>query len=58
MSAVVADIKGDIHITFSDETIHHAKVIGADRFSDLAVLQVQIYQKTNLFHYQLETLQS
>ena len=34
MSAVAADIKGDIHVTFSDETIHYAKVIGADRFSD------------------------
>ena len=39
MSAVAPDIKGDIHITFSDETIHYAKVIGADRFSDSAVLQ-------------------
>ena len=34
MSAVAADIKGDIHVTFSDETIHRAKVIGADRFSE------------------------
>jgi S1-C subfamily serine protease len=43
MSAVAAaaDITGDIHITFSDETVHRAKVIGSDSFTDLAVLRVQ-----------------
>jgi S1-C subfamily serine protease len=40
-SAVAANVQGDIDITFSDGTIHHAKVIGTDRFSDLAVLQLQ-----------------
>jgi S1-C subfamily serine protease len=40
-SAVAANIQGDIDITFSDGTIHRAKVIGTDRFSDLAVLQLQ-----------------
>jgi len=48
MSAIAAGIKGDIHVTFSDETIHRAKVIGADRFSDLAVLQVQDVPKDKL----------
>jgi S1-C subfamily serine protease len=48
MSIVAADIKGDIHITFSDGTIYRAKVIGADRFSDLAVLQVQDVSKDKL----------
>ena len=28
MSAIAACIKGDIHVTFSDEIIHRAKVIG------------------------------
>jgi S1-C subfamily serine protease len=39
--AAAADITEDIHITFSDETFHRAKVIGSDSFTDLAVLQVQ-----------------
>jgi putative serine protease PepD len=39
-SAVAANIQGDIDITFSDGTIHRAKVIGTDRFSDLTVLQL------------------
>jgi S1-C subfamily serine protease len=48
ISAVEANIQGDIHITFSDGTIHRAKVIGDDRFSDLAVLQVQAVSKGKL----------
>jgi S1-C subfamily serine protease len=47
-SAIAVDIKGDIQVTFSDETIHNAKVIGADAFSDLAVLQVQDVSKDKL----------
>jgi S1-C subfamily serine protease len=52
MSAVAAaDIAGEIDITFSDGTIHRAKVIGSDSFTDLAVLQVQedVVTKDKLF---------
>ena len=41
MSAVAADTQGDIHIIFSNGTFSRAKVIGADRISDLALLLVQ-----------------
>ena len=48
MSAVAADIKGDIDITISDGTIYRAKVIGADALSDLAVLLAQDMPKGKL----------
>jgi S1-C subfamily serine protease len=48
MSAIAAYTQGDIHITFSDGTIYLAKVIGADWFSDLAVLQIQDIPKDKL----------
>ena len=48
MSAVAPNIQGDIHITFSDGTIHRAKVIGDDRFSDIAGTTDKMYPKDKL----------
>ena len=48
MSAIAADTQGNIHVTFPDETIYRAKVIGADRFSDPQYVQVQDVSKDKL----------
>ena len=58
-SVAAADSTGVIHITFSDGTIHRAKLIGSDSFTDLVVLQVQdVVPKDKLVPLQLEILQS